>query len=263
MYFLLLFMPLYYDLLPGKKQKIYLTGMVVALIGLFFSFVRAAWLGFAVGTGILIIYNIKNRVLKINFVAILRKICITMLLLMIIVLTVAPIRDVLKERLNPDNNTNAELTFRNIRFKMMGISLDAMADHPIIGNGPGSAGYSYLVHDHGQLQAEGMIKKPKTSKGMEGFDPSIITTALSDTGLIGIILLAWLLLEFARQNIMMIGKLEGRYKSMALGLFAGFAGLITSYIFTQGMWLPFTWVFFALNIVSLKMGARNKIKDAA
>ena len=254
MYLLLLFVPIYFDGKSMKHRKLYLAGLFFAFTGLFFSFVRAAWVGAVAGAGILVLYNIEKGVIKRQIFAAAKKIVIFIFLSAIIVLVVPTLRNVIRERIHPTHDTNAQLTLKNVRFLMMRISFKAFLQHPFIGNGPGSAGYAYLVNDYGEARATQLIKNPIPLRGKEGFDPSIITTILSDTGILGMLAFLWLLNRIIRINIRRINFLEDRSRSISIGLCAGFISLIVSYVFTQGLWLPFTWVFLALSIVSLKYG---------
>jgi hypothetical protein len=56
-------------------------------------------------------------------------------------------------------------------------------------------------------------------------------------------------------GMQMIGN---NYSIEVFGLFAGLVGLAMSYFFSQGMWLPFTWVFLAFNIAAIQEGLKGK-----
>ena len=59
-------------------------------------------------------------------------------------------------------------------------------------------------------------------------------------------------------NLRTIPLIADRYSIIALGVFGGLVGLFVSYIFSQGFWIPFTWIFLAFNIATLRIGTLGK-----
>jgi len=135
-------------------------------------------------------------------------------------------------------------------------------NHPIIGNGPGSFAIQGIW---------GASEEYYKSKVLAGelslerrYDPSLLTTVLEDTGIIGIILFLLISLSFLKYNLKVISLISNRYQIISLGLFVGISALFISYVFSHGLWIPFTWVFLGFNICSLRLGLiENKRKNLA
>lgn len=232
MFYALLFVSLYYSKLKEKK-KFYFIAMVLSSIGLFFSFVRAAWVGFIVASIVLLFFNHKSKLLKINLALYVRNIFILFIVIFLGCFLFSPLRDILMERFYPVYDPGARFSLENVRVQIMETSFKSFLRNPLIGNGPGG----------------------------EAFTPSLITTVLEDTGIIGLILFLVLIGKIVFYNFKVIPLIDSKYSIIALGLFSGLIGLFVSYIFTQGFWIPFTWVFLAFNMSVLRIGALERSKD--
>jgi len=232
MFYALLFLILYYSKL--RRTKFYFIGLLVSLAGLLVSFVRAAWLGFFIGLIFLLILRNKSKLLRYNSAILTRNIFILFSCLLLLLLLSQSFRTVLKERFYPLDKTARFYTL-NIRFVAMKESFNSFLKSPIIGLGPGSVG-----------------------KTLE-FNPSIVTTVLENTGIAGFALFILLIGKLFIYNLKKIPSLDEKYQLTSLSLLIGLIGLLTSYIFTNGFWIPFTWIFFAYNITALKMGILAKV----
>lgn len=261
MFYALLFICLYYSKLKEKK-KFYFIGMILSIIGLFFSFVRAAWVGFVIASVVLLFFKYKSSALKLNLALYIRNIFIFCMVLFLSVFLYSPLRNILRERFYPVYS-GARFSLENVRVQQMKTSFKAFLRHPLIGNGPGSAAFNYLVEDYGEKYAKNIVKDTVSLKGKEGFDPSIITTVMEDTGIIGLILLLTLIGKIVFYNLKIIPLIDNKYSIIALGLFSGLVGLFISYNFSTGFWISFTWVFLAFNMVALRIGTLDGFKNSS
>ncbi len=252
MFYALIFM---YFFFSGSRyrRRLVSIGLFLSLVGLFFSFVRAAWVGFFAGALAFLILKKWDAFSKISFRLYVRLAGGLTICLALVTVSVPAIRNTLRERINPTYDTNAQLSMNNARVLMMKDSLAATARHPLIGNGPGSAAFNYLATEMGENRAQEHIKNDEALKGKEGFDPSIIFTVLEDTGLIGLLLFLWLQLSIFMYNVRNYERMDGQYRMFAIALLGAWIGLMTSYVFSQGFWIPFTWVFLAFNIAAVRL----------
>jgi hypothetical protein len=83
-------------------------------------------------------------------------------------------------------------------------------------------------------------------------NPNMLLTVLEDTGLIGLLLFAVIAGKILLLNFRRISRSGALPAPQALALFVGLSALFASYLVTTGFWLPMTWVFLGLNIASLE-----------
>ena len=122
----------------------------------------------------------------------------------------------------------------NPRVLQIGVSFSQFLESPIIGNGLNayrSSGdkYSSAVED---WMPDWVVS---------GYDPSIVTSLLNDTGLIGFFLFFSFLFYYFK-NIFPLSNKDFR----GLGLFCGIFALLISYFFTTGLPFTFTWILIAM-----------------
>lgn len=234
-----------------KKKLSYFLMLNISVIGLFLSFVRAAWLGFIFGVLFSLFFKYKYKNLEFNMRIYIRNLFIVSMIIFTMVIISPQIRSILKGRFS-------DLNSKNIRLVLMQRSIQTLQKHILIGNGPGSSSFSYLAQEKGKKYAKKFIKtKNALLKGNEGFDHSIISTVLTDTGIFGLIIFLLLIAKIIIFNFKAIPLLHQEYQLAGLGLFLGIIGLFISYIFTQGLWIPFTWVFLAFNMATIRWGLKE------
>lgn len=117
----------------------------------------------------------------------------------------------------------------DIRFLAMKESFLSFLTSPLIGQGPGTIGKTMA------------------------FNPSLLTTLLEDTGILGFVVFLVFLFQVFRSGLKKISELDEKCQSTSFALSVALAGLFSSYIFTNGLWIPFTWVFMALAVASIKL----------
>lgn len=256
MAFALLFTYLKSNETGAKKDKLYSVGLAVTVAGLLASFVRSAWLGYV--AGLLLYMFMPGSKTRINGRTILKWGGAIFLSAAIAFITLEPLQKVVMARFFPDYE-GASFSTQNVRVQQMMVSLGEFVQHPFIGNGPGSGAFDLYKSDFG---TDSPLEEFLDSGITEGFNPSVIFTALEDTGVVG---LACLLIigivtkrTMARRTLLVSAPMV----SVSSAWYGVLAGLATSYLFTQGMWLPFTWIFLAFAIVPMtKLPADAQRKD--
>jgi O-antigen ligase len=136
------------------------------------------------------------------------------------------------------------ISLKNVRFRQMAIALSLFRQRPVIGNGPGS--FSVLgglgVHESYYFEQGADLSRI--------YDPSILTTILNDTGLLGaaafIALVGAYFAHVRRRGRRLAGRAA---RNTAWAAHCALVGLFASFIFTQYFWMPFTWLLFALTMV--------------
>ena len=249
MFYSILFISLYFSKLD-KRKKFYLFGAIISVLGMLLSFVRASWVGFIAGIVFLSIIGKKLKASKFKLKILILILSSLVLLVLAITLFSPVFGEIIEKRFTKEGA--ASISADNARFKQMRQSVNIFLEHPIIGSGPGSFALKGIWGDsesyYNQLVQEGKISVYKR------YDPSIITTILADTGIVGALFFLLLLFTFIKFNLGVMQKIGNYYQAVSLGLFAGIIGLFSSYIFTTGFWIPFTWVFLGFNIAALNLG---------
>ena len=79
------------------------------------------------------------------------------------------------------------------------------------------------------------------------FDPSIITTLLNDTGLIGLITFFIFIFKICSLSIKTFNvKSSNIMSNYSIAFTSTMIGLIVSYIPSTALWIPYSWVFFSI-----------------
>lgn len=249
MFYALLFITLYLSRLTERKN-FYLFGMVVSVLGMLLSFVRASWFGFLGGLLFLLVFGHKVRASKISF-GVLSKILFSLVFLVLVMTFFSPtFKNIIERRLTAKGE--AGISTANVRFVQARYAIKLFLNHPIIGNGPGSFAIQG-IWGHAEEYYQQLVEEGKLSVERR-YDPSLVTTVLEDTGIIGAFVFILLSLAFLRYNLRMIPKIDNHYQVISLGLFVGLIGLFFSYVFTHGFWISFTWLFLGFNVCALRLG---------
>jgi len=253
MFYSILFISLYFSKFDERK-KFYLFGAIISVIGMLLSFVRASWIGFIAGIVFLSIIGKKLKASKFKLKTLILILSSLVLLALFMTLFSPAFGEIIEKRFTKEGA--AGISIENARFKQMRQSVRIFLEHPIIGSGPGSFALKGIWGDsesyYNQLVQEGKLSI------YQRYDPSIITTILADTGIIGALFFLLFLFIFVRHSIKVLTKINNYYQAVSLGLFAGIIGLFSSYIFSNGFWIPFTWVFLGFNIAALNLGVLEK-----
>ncbi len=232
--------------------------MVISILGLLFGFVRASWVGFFGGILFLSLFGPKVKLSKFRFNLSIKLLLFLFLFISTLIFLSPAFKNIIESRFV----TKTPISTMSVRFVQAYKAVRLFLNHPIIGNGPGS--FAILgVWGHAEEYYQQLVEKGKVNP--EGrFDPCLYTTILEDTGIIGALLFLLLSLKFLSYNLRMIPKIDNHYQIISMSLLGGLIGLFISYVFTQGFWIPFTWVFLGFNIVSIRigLGLKNEVSNA-
>jgi O-antigen ligase len=131
----------------------------------------------------------------------------------------------------------------------MVISFQLFRQRPLVGNGPGS--FSVLgtpgAHEDYYIETGADLTRM--------YDPSILTTVLNDTGLLGsaaFLVLIAAYFDYVRRQSRRMG--ERVWRNTASAAHCAFVGLFASFFFTHYFWMPFTWLFLAIVVTLHEFG---------
>jgi hypothetical protein len=248
MFFALVFAALYLG--SDGRRRHYALGFLSCGLGVLVSFSRAAWGGLLFG---LVLLLIMSRALGAS-----RRLVAGMLGIVIVlagVVTVAALASeqvamMLGASLAFDEGSNA-ISFTNTRVLHIVYSFDLFLREPWLGHGPGNFAIQGFPVAFPYLEFAQYDKIP--------FDPSIVTTILGNTGLIGLgafLLCVAAYVALQRRALAVARPVDRR---VVAALLVGIVGLFFSYVITTGFWMGFTWVFLGLSVGA----ARHAIEHGA
>jgi len=234
LFYALLFLVLTFSQAP--RRRFYRVGLVLSLAALFLGFVRGAWAGFLFGLTLFLVLRKRIRGLRFKPVMIIKPAAILLLAVIILLIISPQIRHIFQKRFLPVSGEERLYTFE-IRWIAIKESFHSFLKSPLLGHGPGSVGRTMA------------------------FNPSLLTTLVEDTGLIGLILFVLFLFFFFQRSAREIPHLDEQDQPVSFGIFIALAGLLASYLITCGMWMPFTWVFIAFADASLRSTGRSQFQN--
>jgi len=245
-FYAILFITLFFSRIKEKK-RLYFFGMIFSGLGLFFSFVRTGWIGFLGGFLFVSFFSHNCKLSKLSVKSFVKGIILLGALFLILNSFFPTMKVIFKSRFTVSDSV-APFGPKSPRFIAITDSMKLFLKHPIIGNGPGNySSAGTWSADLDQMVAEGKLSIETR------YNPNIIATVFEDTGIIGVMLFFLLLAKIAIFNLKTIPLLHNKCQIISLGLFGGLVGLFVSYNFSTGFWIPFTWVFLAFNIASLRL----------
>jgi O-antigen ligase len=243
----------------GKIKKWLWAGAVLSLLGLFFSFVRMAWLIFFLLLPLLALAKKKLPFFRFTWMAAALIASVTVGASVFAAVVVPPIRQICETRFAtkvPASTSkrsawrfsNSLLNTQNVRLTLIQLSLYAWREHPFFGNGPGSFPFTYFRATEG---AAGVRRKIEEN-AFRQTNPSMLFTVLEDSGLLGLFLFLVLAAKFVFLSYKKLAGLSSPLAPQTFALAIALAALLLSYMLTNGLWLPFTWVFLALAAAHLR-----------
>jgi hypothetical protein len=238
-FYALLFIGLYFSK-NKEKRTFYFFGVLVSLLGLLFSFVRAAWIGFLVGLFFMAAFGHRVNSSRLRLRSYAKQLTLGISLILCLILISPAFFNIMKARIKTTGGTGLLKT--NVRFIQMTNSFKAFLEHPILGSGPGSFTVNKLT-SHFSLEKQ--------------YDPSLLTTVLEDTGILGFMIFILLIGKFFAFNLKMIPRLPEEYQVLDFSLTGGLLGLFVSYFYTHGFWIPFTWAFMGMTLCAIELGLKE------
>jgi O-antigen ligase len=264
MAFALIFIILYFSKLSISKQWL-LAGTIISMIGLYLSFVRASWFFLLLILILLPFFRRKLLFFKFTWKSAVIIIGIAFGAHTIAVNAVPPIKQIIKFRFATKVTAEmkkstvhgkgrsiikkdfSQLNVDNIRLLTMRVSLRTWSEHPVIGSGPGSFAFVFWRYAYNEAGA----RKRIAEGSLPWTNPNIVFTVLGDTGLLGLALFMVIAWKVVILNLKKNAASGLFLAPEAFALFIGLGSLFLSYMITNGLWLPLTWVFLALNIATL------------
>lgn len=237
MFFALVFAVLYLGARRGRRP--YAIGFWLCGLGVLVTFSRAAWGGLLVG---LLVLPIVSRSLGMSRRAGWGGVGILLLLGALVTaaaMTSEQVALLLRASLSFDESNNA-IALTNTRVLHIIYSFELFLQEPVLGHGPGNFGVQGFPVAFPYLEYGEVDKIP--------FDPSIVTTVLGNTGLVGLASFLFCVGAYARLQRRALAVADPSQRRTVAALLVGVTGLFFSYVVTTGFWMGFTWVFLGLSV---------------
>jgi O-antigen ligase len=247
----------------GKGRKWLLGGALLALLGLYLSFVRMSWLGFLFVLPLLVLFRKRFAFSRLAWVPLLLIIAGAAGFHLLSVHAIHPIQRIVQARFSMEPSPpgaaaggdaagqidgGSLLNSQNVRLQLIGISLQSWKAHPILGNGPGSFAYVYWRSRAGEAEARRLIR----GKAAPFTNPSLVFAVLGDTGILGLIVFLLLAAKLLLMSLKRLSAPPVPLTPWSFALFASLAALFFSYLLSNGMWLPLTWVLLGVHVAALE-----------
>ena len=216
------------EYISNRKDIYYFIGLFFTFL-LFYSGVRASILGF-IASLFFILFFMKDRI-RINRLDGIVGIYAIILLIPVFYSTIQRFSYFFRLDFWSEG-------FMNPRVLQMGVSASQFLENPIFGNGLNA--YRFLGDSYASA-----IESWMPDWVISGYDPSILTSLLNDTGLIGFSLFGMFLLYYFKHLLLV-------KNSRNIFLFGAIFSLFISYIFTNGLPFTFTWVLLAMTELTSK-----------
>lgn len=204
-------------------------------VNVLLSFVRSSWIGYFTGLFALGFFIVSLKSVRFSMRG--RNLLVTIGLAATACIAgwwaLPDLRDYFWERISL-SETGVNSIMENSRLVMMEESWNNALDSPLLGHGPGA------------FVTQGSILNIDYTRGIP-FDPSIATTLMNDTGMVGTALFIFYLVAFFRHVIASFKtNPESIPAKYAIAFSVAVIGLLFCYVATNGLWLPFSWVFFGI-----------------
>lgn len=240
---------------PFSNRFVFLAG-AAALLGLLVGFVRASWLAFIAGLSYAVWLRLTSRLRPLRAIRLSAAAALTAFVCLGALAFSPDIRDVVARRFSARSET--ALGLQNARFQQMRASFRLFLQSPIVGNGPGSFSVLGVYGAHEEYWSGVRLEQRVL------YDPSLATTLLNDTGLIGVGAFLILAAAYFRHVRRARSRLpDPTARNAAMAVHCALVGLFVSFLFTQYFWMPFTWVFIAMSVLlaELPLVDASRLRD--
>jgi O-antigen ligase len=232
-----------------KHRQVELLGAATVLfVATVLSSVRGGWLSVLVVLPVMLFLNRKR--LKLLDSNVISNLTIAVLLLAAAVLIFTPdIRHALAERVMTLINPGTLEV--EPRFLIMQDGWELFLKHPLLGRGPGAyttlgtipfvTGLTAAVH------------------GIENFQTNAILTVLIDTGLVGLLVVCWMLVRTLKTTwkALVQPQIDPQIRAILFALAGAGLALMVGYQVSTGIWLGLTWYLLSLIIVGSLIGHKS------
>jgi hypothetical protein len=227
---------LFYFLDGVRKNPWYLAGFLVATVGGMLSLARQGWICLVAVGALVLLYNLRRTKIRLKHLA---PILAGVLIAFVVGITVM---NDLSERMSSLTGDAADDPTVVRRVGLVALAMQDIQDHPVIGLGTSSFQLLYLADDDSHTGVD---------KAWLG---SLFFGVMHDTGLIGMALFLWLIVELGRRAWRVLAAPVRAPASTAVGaLGAGVLVMLIAYQFTDASTLAFTWVQFGLMAAALRI----------
>jgi O-antigen ligase len=247
MFFTLVFAGLYLGT-PSRPRR-YAVGFWLGALGVLATFSRAAWGGLLVGLFVLALMRRLPAGGRRAVWSVAGGLVLLVAVAGMAALTNEQVARMLGASLAFDETSSA-ISLTNTRVLHVAYSFELFLRAPILGHGPGNFGVQGYPVAFPYLLVGQYDKIP--------FDPSIVTTILGNTGLVGLGAFLLCVAAYVGLQRRALAVADARSRGMVAALVAGLVGLFFSYVITTGFWMGFTWVFLGLSV-----GAARRALDAS
>jgi O-antigen ligase len=285
----LMFLVLYFSV-KGKMKGWLLAGALFSLLGLYFSFVRAAWLVFLLAVPLLALGRMKLAFFRFTWASALfiagcsfglyffaatafpsiRQICDTRFAQSSALagneVRRAPVGGAVSASQEPVAPAVAAKSTMGIRGKpawkydttlINGQNIRLILMRQSLrtwGENPvfGNGPGSFAFSSWRSQLGEAGAWRMVAENRFPPTDPSMIFTLLEDSGLVGLLLFLAMAVKFLLLIYRRISGAGSASAPLAFALGVGLAALMLTFVLTSGLWLPLTWVLLGLSVASLE-----------
>ena len=235
---------LFYFLDGVQKNGWYLAGFLLTTVGGMLSLARQGWICLiSVGSLVLLLHLRRSKIRLKHLVPIVGSV------LLAFVVGVTVMVDLSERMASLTVETAEEDPTVLRRLGLVGLAMDDIQEHPLIGLGTSSFQLMYVA---------------ETDASYTGVDKawlgSLFFEEMHDTGLIGMILFLWVIVDLGRRAWRVLatpGRSSGRTAVGALS--AGVLVMLIAYQITDASTLALTWIQFGLMAAALRIAeSRSK-----
>jgi hypothetical protein len=238
----------------AEHRALILISLVSVFVALIVSYTRAAWIAFLIGFLTYIFLFQRQLILRH-----IRHFPIVLVLCMFIAILVygftmsrrtgsSNLVDVYAHRLTKIVDYRSETS--SLRLRVWVGSVLFWLKNPVFGNGTDSI----------KVLAAGTTLP---EFGDSHWIPNSMLLALHDTGLVGLTVFLAIQIAFLRYLRRAIRETTYPfYRSLLEGFFAAFVGVQFTYLFTNGFWLIFIWVFMGIGMACVRFAIVPPLKES-
>jgi hypothetical protein len=230
---------LFYYLAGGRTSGWYLAGFLVTTVGVLLSLARQGWACLIIVGAMVLLYHQRGAKIQWKRLA-----SVGVGILATLLIGVSLMRD-LPERL-------ATLAIGQVsddptvvhRLKYLALAVEDIREHPMLGLG--SSSFQLLYEDQDNIGA-----------GPAWLD-NLFIRVIHDTGIVGMIVFAWFLVELGRRAWRVLGSSSHNQASTAVGaLSAGGLVMLIAYQLTDASTLGFTWIHFGVLAAAVRIAGAS------
>jgi hypothetical protein len=228
---------LFYFLDGARRNGWYLAGFFVTTVGAMLSLARQGWICLLGVGALVLLYNLGRTKIRLKYL-----VPLVASLLIALGLGATVMHDLAERMTSLTFNLEDNPTLIR-RFGLIALAMQDIQAHPVIGLGTSSFQLMYIADNDSSYEG--------VDKAWLG---SFFFEAMHDTGLIGITLLLWLILELGRRAWRVLAApLRSTARTPVGALSAGLLVMLIAYQFTDASKLAFTWIQFGLMAAALRI----------